>query len=288
VAIGENSRINFFSWVSQKGFPMQYAQFKHLTVSRLILGSNPFSGFSHQSPQMDWEMRHYFTGERIKAVFKEAEALGINTVIARADFHVMRLMLEYADAGGSLQWFAQTCPELGSHAVSIHNASAYGAKACHLHGGVMDNQYAQGRLEEVQPALDSIRQKGMLAGIAAHNPAVIAWAEEHLDVDYYLCCYYNPTPRDDRPEHVPGMREVYREEDRTAMTDLIPQLSHPVVHYKILAAGRNDPAQAFAFAASKMRLNDAVCVGVYPKDRPGMLKENASLLEESLARLQVA
>ena len=79
-----------------------------------------------------------------------------------------------------------------------------------------------------------------------------------------------------------GAVEQYLEEDRQSMTALIPGLSRPVVHYKILAAGRNDPAEAFAFAASKMRANDAVCVGVYPKDRPTMLAENARLLEESL------
>ena len=58
------------------------------------------------------------------------------------------------------------------------------------------------------------------------------------------------------------------------MTDLIPQLSRPVIHYKIMAAGRNDPAEAFAFAASKMRANDAVCVGIYQKDRPEILRED--------------
>ncbi len=73
---------------------MLNAQFKHLTVSRLILGSNPFSGFSHQSPERDWEMRHYFSAQRIQSIFKDAEALGVNTVIARSDFHVMRIMME--------------------------------------------------------------------------------------------------------------------------------------------------------------------------------------------------
>ena len=146
----------------------------------------------------------------------------------------------------------------------------------------MDHVYAQGRLEEVQPALDLIREKGMLAGIAAHNPMVIEWAERQLDLDYYLCCYYNPSPRDQRPEHTPGVLEYYLEEDRQAMTALIPTLSKPVVHYKIMAAGRNDPRQAFAFAASKMRSNDAVCVGIYQQDAPDMLREDVSLLEESL------
>ena len=261
---------------------MQYVKFADLTVSRLILGSNPFSGFSHQSIERDWEMRHFFSSQKVKETLFAAEAVGVNTLIARTDFHVMRTLMEYRDEGGTLQWFAQTCPEVGSHKDCIERADTYHAKAVHLHGGVMDHAFAQGKLDDVQPALDLIRSKGMLAGIAAHNHKVIAWAEENLDLDYYLCCYYNPTPRDERADHVAGAVEQYLEEDRQSMTALIPGLSRPVVHYKILAAGRNDPAEAFAFAASKMRANDAVCVGVYPKDRPTMLAENARLLEESL------
>jgi hypothetical protein len=267
---------------------MDTVQFQHLTVSRLILGSNPFSGFSHQSPQTDQDMRHYFTTDRIKHTLRQAESLGVNTLIARTDFHVMRMLMEYRDEGGTLQWFAQTCPEVGSHEACILRAEDHGAKACHLHGGVMDNAFAQGKLDDVQPALDLIRSRGMLAGIAAHNHRVIEWAEEHLDLDYYLCCYYNPTNRDQNPEHVAGATEYYLESDRRLMTDLIPRLSKPVVHYKILAAGRNDPKEAFAFAASKMRSNDAVCVGIYPKDNPEILAEDARLLEESLAKVAQA
>ena len=262
---------------------MQYVQMKQTSVSRFIIGSNPFSGFSHQSPQNDWAMRHYFTNARIKETLHEAETLGVNTVIARTDFHVMRLLFEYWDEGGSLQWFAQTCPEVGSHAACIQRASAFGAKACHLHGGVMDNAFAQGKLDDVQPALDLCREKGMLAGIAAHNPHVIEWAEEHLDLDYYMCCYYNPERRDEHAEHNPNSPEQYLEEDRQAMTNLFAQLSRPVIHYKIMAAGRNNPQAAFAFAASHLRPNDAVCVGIYQKDNPGILRQDVQLLEESLA-----
>ncbi len=262
---------------------MQYVQMKQTKVSRFIIGSNPFSGFSHQSPQKDWDMRHYFTSAHIKETLHEAETLGVNTIIARSDFHVMRMLFEYWDEGGSLQWFAQTCPEVGSHTVCIQRASAYGAKACHLHGGVMDNAFAQGKLDDVQPALDLCREKGMLAGIAAHNHHVIEWAEEHLDLDYYMCCYYNPERRDEHSEHNPNAPEQYLEEDRQAMTKLIAQLSRPVIHYKIMAAGRNDPQAAFAFAAAHLRPNDTVCVGIYPKDNPGILRQDVQLLEESLA-----
>jgi hypothetical protein len=37
-----------------------------------------------------------------------------------------------------------------------------------------------------------------------------------------------------------------------------------------------------------MRSNDAVCVGIYPKDNPEILAEDARLLEESLAKVAQA
>jgi hypothetical protein len=261
---------------------MQFAQIKQLKVSRFILGSNPFSGFSHQGSDADWEMRHFFSTTKIKETLFEAEGLGINTVIARTDFHIMRMLMEYRDEGGQLQWFAQTCPEVGDHATCIMRAHTYGARACHIHGGVMDNLYFSGKLDEIPPAIEMIRQKGMLAGVAAHDYRVIEWAAEHLDVDYFMCCYYNPQPRDVHADHDPNAAEIYQESDRRSMTDLIQRLSRPVIHYKIMAAGRNDPREAFAFAASKMRPNDAVCVGIYQKDAPGILQQDVELLEEYL------
>ena len=253
-------------------------------VSRFILGSNPFSGFSHQSPAMDVLMKRYYTAARIKETLCEAESLGINTWIARTDYHVMRLLLEYRDEGGEIQWFAQTCPEVGDHEACINRAASMGAVACHIHGGVMDFLLAQTRLDEIPRVVDVIRQKGMLAGIAGHNPGVFQWAEEHLDVDYYMCSYYNPTPRDTNAGHVSEMTEWYLEEDRAAMTALIHTLSRPVIHYKVMAAGRNKPAEALAYVARSMRAEDAVCVGVFTKDAPHMLSQDVRLLEESIGQ----
>lgn len=255
-----------------------------VSVTQFIVGSNPFSGFSHQSVENDLRMKKYFTVERIKATLREAESLGVNTLIARADHHVMRLLLEYWDQGGTIQWLAQTCPELGPMAASVRNAVAGGAKGCHVHGGVTDKMLADGTLAEVQREIDALRQAGLAGGIAGHNPAVFEFAEQHLDVDYYMCCYYNPTDRSRRAEHVHGAVEKFVEEDRQRMIGVIRGLSKPVIHYKILAAGRNDPVEAFATAARAMRPNDAVCVGVYTEDQKDMLSYDVQLLERSLAK----
>ncbi len=263
---------------------METARIRDRDVSRFILGSNPFSGFSHQTPEIDDRMRHYFTSARIKQLLAQADSLGVNTFIGRADFHVCRVLTEYWDEGGHMQWFAQTCPEVGSSEVGIRRAASYGAVAVHIHGGVMDYRLAQGRMDEVRAEVDMIHQLGLAAGIAGHNPDVFRWAEEAgLDVDYYMCSYYNAAHRDGRAEHVPGMTEWFIEEDRRIMTALIQQLSRPAIHYKVLAAGRNEPAQAFDCVARCMRENDAVCVGIYDEDHPDMLAEDVRLLEAGLS-----
>lgn len=52
--------------------------------------------------------------------------------------------------------------------------------------------------------------------------------------------------------------------------------------YKVLAAGRNDPKEAFAFVAQHLRPQDAVCVGICTKDNPKMLEEDLQLLQNCL------
>lgn len=252
-------------------------QLGSLAVSRFIVGGNPFSGFSHQGSERDLEMKRYFTVANIKAVLHDAEALGLRTLIARADFHIMRLLLEYWDEGGSLEWVAQTCPQVGEIEAGVRNAVNGGAKACYIHGGVMDYLVAHHELDKLPAAIRMIRDEGMAAGIAGHTPRVFQWAEEHLDVDFYMCCYYNPTSRTDNPEHVAGTKEWFHQDDRDRMTAVIATLSRPAIHYKIMAAGRNDPAEAYAYVGKHLRPQDAVCVGIYPKDRQEMLAENVRL-----------
>lgn len=254
----------------------------NVSISRLIIGGNPFSGVSHQGIERDKEMLHFFTAERIKQTLNEAESNGIETFLGRADRHIVRILSEYRDDGGSMQWLGQTCPEMQSIARSVQDAIDWGATAVYIHGGVMDYLLANGGLETVPPAIDMIRKAGLPAGIAGHNPKVFEWAEKNLDLDFYLCSYYNSAHRDANAEHIHGRPEWFNDDDRAIMTSLIQTLSKPVIHYKVLAAGRKKPEEGLAFAAQNMRKGDAVCVGVFPKDNPEMIRENIDIFLANL------
>ena len=255
-----------------------------IAVSQLIIGGNPFSGFSHQGAERDKEMREYYTGERIKATWREAESLGINTCIARGDQHIIGLLNEYRAEGSKIQWIAQTASEAPTAIEGVKWAQAAKPAACFVHGGVVMYLMAQGQGQLLQEAVQAIKDAGLPCGIASHQPGSLAWAEEHLSCDFYMCSYYDPARRDQNPRYDPRSNERFREEDRQAMAAMIQKLKRPVIHYKVLAAGRNDPRSALEFVAQTMRAGDAACVGFFTQDKPGMIQEDIQLLTQSLKK----
>ncbi len=57
--------------------------------------------------------------------------------------------MEYQDEGGTLQWFAQTCPEVGSHITALNALPVMGPKQSTFTAGVMDYQIAQKKLDDI-------------------------------------------------------------------------------------------------------------------------------------------
>lgn len=253
-------------------------------VSRFILGGNPFSGFSHQNPERDRDMLDWYTMDRIKADYRAAEQAGITTHLGRADNFIVRALREHWNEGGSLIWIAQTCPQLGSPVQGVRNALNGGAKCCFIHGGEMDMRVAQGTTEPVFEAVKMVKDAGLAVGVAGHRTDTIQWAADNLELDFFMTSYYNPSDRREGAEHIPDTEETWYPENREAMCALIQQLPAPAIHYKVMAAGRNDPREAFERVADAYRPGDAVCVGVHTKDNPNMIEEDAALFEDALGR----
>jgi len=254
----------------------------NLAVSRLIIGGNPFSGFSHQSRQRSEEMLAWYTDDRIVETLFQAEALGLNACLSRGDDHITRVMRRYWDEGGTMAWLAQTNSRAETAVAGAQYCIDHGAAACFLHGGIVDHYIAQGRYDDIRAFAEVVRRARIPVGIAGHMCEDFEWAERNLDLDFYMVSYYNPSPRQDVPHHDQAAAEQFLTEDRDARVAMIQRLSRPAIHYKVLAAGRTPAPEAMAYAASHMRPIDAVCVGIYTGDDPEMLAEDARLLLENL------
>ena len=259
-------------------------------VSGLCIGGNPFSGFSHQSPERDEEMVAYFTPERIEETLRVAEEAGINTMFARADDHILSVMRSYWSGGGTIQWFAQICELHGkpdSWRYWLRTSLEAGATAVYIHGGEVDFWVANGRFDNLREALDMIRQSGVPAGFAGHRPESHDWLRRYLDADFHMCCHYNPTDRTRSPHHV-SVDEKWNNEDRDRMMKTIAMIDKPVVHYKVLAGGNKPVIPTFEVLGGAMRANDAVCLGMFPKDDRDMIRKNAALFEKYVDGLEQA
>lgn len=259
---------------------MQTIKVGDLGISRLVLGGNPFSGFSHQSRERDQEMVRYYTAANIKDALRKAEAAGINTLFARTDRHIRRLLLEYWDEGGTIQWVGQTASELGDQCRAVREAVASGAKAVYIHGGIVDFWFAQGQFAMLREAVETIRDCGVPAGLAAHNMDAHRWIRDNLELDFQMCCYYEPNARSANPHHVAGQVEKWDLHRRAEMADFIPTLLWPAIHYKIFAGGNRPVMEGFRFMAAHLRPIDAVCIGHFLKDNPNMIAENVKTFEE--------
>ena len=235
-------------------------------VSRLVLGSNPFFGFSHYSDELSREMVEYYTDERICEVLDEAASHGITAVAAPSYERWIKLYGKYRDQGGKLRtWLAQPDRPVAEMQDDIRAAVDGGANAVFVQGARVEEAYGDGKLDKLGEWVELIRGLGVPAGLASHRPDIHPEVEKAgLPTSFYYQCFYVPDGdwRDGDPPHA---------------VETIRKIEKPVIGYKILAAGRRNAEEAFRFALESIKPIDGVCVGMFPKHDPEQIAKNAEL-----------
>ncbi len=260
------------------------------SVSRLIIGGNPFSGNSHQNAQMDSEMEDFFTTAKIKETLYQCLNNGINTCQLRGDKHIMRILREMRLEGAQLNWVGQTAPEMTPFEQNVNLIKKNGAFALYHHGTVTDDLFKRKEYGEIERRLRVIRESGMAVGLGSHMPEVFEYAESHhWDVDFYMCCVHNLSKIDRVSSSITGKLnegEPFDDEDRPLMYAFIRSTDKPCLAFKILGAGRHcatsaDVEAAFGEAFASIKPCDSVIVGMYPKDKD-QVTENAQIVRRVL------
>lgn len=248
-------------------------------ITRLIIGGNPYSGISHHSAAASKAMEDYYTTNQIISDLTQAEQNGINTVLARADKHIMRTLNEYWNTGGKIQWIAQTpkASEYNSLNDYLQIIERYNPIAIYHHGGTTDMLFAEGKLHTIHDNLKRIRELGCAVGIGTHDPHILKHCyTEGFDVDFYVCALYNHTKH----------REMYLSADRDIAISAIQAIPTPIIAIKVLAAGRNEPNDAFRFALENIKPNDAMAVGMYTRFQPDQIQQNAVTVAELIRKIE--
>jgi hypothetical protein len=258
-------------------------------VTRLIIGGNPIYGHSHFNRILSQYQTAWHTPERVVELVRFAESKGINTWQNSYAERTLSDLERYRAAGGGMNWLCLGKPDWDQRPELIADAARRKPIGIAPHGALAERLHRDKKLDILVDLLKRIRDQGVLVGLSAHNPALIALAEEKgWDVDYYMCClYYLTRPRADFEKlmggHVP-LGEVYLPSDPPHMFKVIQATRKPCLAYKLLAAGRriDSPAQvrqAFENAFANIKATDAVIVGMY-QQLSDQVSENVGIVRE--------
>lgn len=232
-------------------FPM--TEIGGLPISRLMVGSNTFHGFSHFSAAKDRWLREYFTRDRIYEVFEYCARQGLNATIALQRRDYVEILEEIErNTGQHIVYIATpggaTLEELKQ---GIREAADLGCEMCWPHTSWTDARLvaSENRIHEGPEALAYIRSCGMLPGFSTHRPETVAICDRAgYDVTGYVQIL-NP---------IGFLCAV--ETDWAA--SVIRNAKHPCVCIKPLGAGRVLPQTGLGFVYANVKPTDTVCIGM--------------------------
>jgi hypothetical protein len=261
-------------------FTLPQVDFCGLKISRLVLGANPFGGFSHQSPGRDKEMAAYYTIDRIRETWARAEISGINTMITNNETpHVVQAVRDYRAVNGALQWIAQVNFRQKAHMFeAIDEVVNIGCKALYFHGALVDEAYLNQDEKKLRTWCEYARSKGVPVGVAGHAPEAHLWVDSLRIVDFHCVCFFNCGSL-----HT-GKGDRFSLADIGPATECIRRIHNPCIAYKIMGAGRIDARMAFEYAFERIKPGDVINVGMHRGDKDGMVEENASIVQAILGR----
>jgi hypothetical protein len=242
-----------------------------VTVSRLIIGENQFSGWSHSRDLKYLRdlFKAYATDERILATLELAEECGVNTIIGGGCHYLKK---HWRERGGRIQWIAQVHPKTNDVTTNIKQAIDNGATGAYVQGGVGDSFVKGGRVDLLGKAVEFIRDNGLIAGIGGHSLQVpMAVEKAGIRPDFYMKTlhhdnYWSATPKDQRVEFNVDSNSAH---DYDNIWSIAPEktiefmrgVSRPWIAFKVLAAGAIHPREGFKYAFDNGA--DFACVGMF-------------------------
>lgn len=246
-------------------------------VSRLIMGGNLISGWSHARDliYVSSLFKAYNTKEKIFETLMLAERAGINTItIYVTQFPVINAYKKRF--GSNLQTMSEIIPTKKDIYGQVDQVIDYGVDYILIQGAACDHRVRDGEIDVVMKCADYIKQQGYPVGLGAHSiQAMIACDEAGIEPDFYFKTmhhdqYWSAHPKKNRHPFVWGSNEnIDHDQFHDNMWCLFPEKTidfvqkakRPVVGFKVLAGGAIHPEDGFQYAFDNGA--DFICVGMF-------------------------
>ncbi len=259
-----------------------------LSVSRMIIGTNWFLGYTHCTAAKSQSVERIVTN--VNAIADIIEVFFRNGVDAIMCPHTQTCMFDAiheAEQRTGVQAIIISTPsfttntrtpfegfDLGEAEHILDQEVAKGVQICMPHTSTTDVMVDKctRQVRQMDSLCRLIRQRGMIPGLSTHIPETIVFADEtELDVESYI-----------QPFNLAGYL-MQLEVDWVGR--LIQNARKPVMTIKTMAAGQIRPYQALTFTWNAIRECDMVAVGTMA---PEEAQELVELSLDILARRPVS
>jgi len=244
------------------GFPR--TRIETLSVSRLIMGTNWWMGYSHTSAAKDKEILRFATAERVAEMIEVYLEAGIDTILGPIPLpHVQKAMaMARQKTGRKLLYLVTPSLNLAGDAKAhdencrtLDECARLGCPVCLPHTSSTDALVDRRArvIRDMDKYCAMIRERGMIPGLSTHMPEAPMYADETgLDVGTYIQIYNAAGFL--MPIEVDWVHRM------------IWQCKKPVITIKPLAVNKLPPLVGLAFNWSTIRDCDMVCVGTSTPD----------------------
>jgi hypothetical protein len=252
---------------------------ENLSVSRLVIGTNWFLGYSHTSAARDRFIKERQTAREIAAVLEAFFRAGVDTVYgARPESPQLEQALEMASQATGVKPIKMGTPSLNladtpaardANLRVLDGFAKIGCSVCLPHQCTTDAllDRTTRTIRGMDRIAAAIRERGMIPGLSTHMPESVIYADEQgLDVGTYIQIY--------------NAAGFLMQVEVDWIHQVIWGAKKPVIAIKPLAAGRLLPLVGLAFNWATLRPQDMVCLGCLTAD------EAKECVEISLAQLQ--
>ena len=257
-----------------------------VSVSRLLMGTNWWLGFSHTSQAQDRLINEYMTAERIATIIEVFLSAGVNGMVGtRPGEKLMKAiaMAEDRTGRGVVKISSPTLPVAEGQAAMDESArildaqAAIGTTFCLPHQQTTDAllDRTTRTIRRMDRVCTMIRERGMIPGLSTHMPETVPYADEmDLDVATYIQIY--------------NAAGFLMQIELDWVHRIIWNAKRPVIVIKPLAAGRLMPLAGLAFTWATIRDKDMVCVGTQsPDEAREVIEISLSLLERRVPAMDL-
>ena len=254
-----------------------------LSVSRMVVGTNWFLGYTHSTPgQSRWVNRLVTNREAIADIIEVFLKGGVDTIMCPHTTTCMYEAIQEAEQRVGSKMIIIETPgfptdkrtpfdgfDIGECERILDEEVKKGVSISMPHTSVTDVMVDKclREVRQMDTICKLIRDRGMIPGLSTHIPETVVYADETgLDVETYI-----------QPFNLMGFL-MQIEVDWVAR--LIQKAKKPVMTIKTMAAGQIRPYQAMTFTWNAIRDCDMVTVGTMaPEEAQELMDMSLEVLE---------